>query len=108
MYLRVLGFFLTIIYGDDKMISKQQKNLAFWEKYRRYLKSPQWHKKRLALAFKVNFTCERCGQYNRSSFEAHHKTYKNVFKEPLSDLMFLCGDCHKIIEINKRIKRNKK
>lgn len=84
------------------MVSREEKNKAFWQKYRRYLKTDRWFKKRLALGYKVNFRCEKCGIDCRNKFEVHHKTYRRVFKEPLSDLMFLCPECHRLIEARKR------
>lgn len=76
-----------------------------WSQYIAYLKSEKWKRKRLAKGFKQNFTCERCGTYCRDAFEIHHKTYIHVFKEPLSDLMLLCPNCHRIIEVQKRRER---
>lgn len=88
---------------------KQTKRIRFtWSQYVAYLRSEKWKRKRLAKGFKQNFTCERCGSYCRDSFEIHHKTYIHVFREPLSDLMFLCPQCHKILEAQKRRERKLK
>ena len=76
-----------------------------WGEYVNYLRSEKWKKKRYAKGFQVGFLCERCGQYSKASFEIHHKTYAHIFKEPLSDLMFLCPDCHRMIEVQKRRER---
>lgn len=84
----------------------QPKRVRFtWNQYVAYLRSDKWKRKRLAKAFQVNFICERCKTYSKSSFEIHHKTYVRVFKEPLSDLMFLCPECHRILEAQKRRER---
>lgn len=85
---------------------KPVKRIRFtWSQYVAYLRSEKWKRKRLAKGFKQNFTCERCGVYCKDSFEIHHKTYIHVFREPLNDLMFLCPQCHKILEAQKRRER---
>lgn len=65
--------------------------------YEAYLKTDEWKKKRIAKAEEQNYKCERCGRIVLSGYHIHHKTYKNFMNEPLSDLQFLCEDCHKII-----------
>lgn len=73
--------------------------------YNRYLTSPKWKAKRWAIAYSRGFVCEKCGRYCKDNFEVHHKTYKRIFHEPSCDLMLLCGDCHRLVEIQKRIRR---
>lgn len=85
--------------------SKQKRTRFTWNQYVNYLRSDKWKRKRLAKAFQCNFTCERCKSYCKDAFEIHHKTYIRVFKEPLSDLMFLCPNCHRILEAQKRRER---
>ena len=88
---------------------RQAKRTRFtWSQYVVYLRSEKWKRKRLAKGFKQNFTCERCGSYCKDAFEIHHKTYIHVFREPLSDLMFLCPHCHKVLEAQKRRERKLK
>lgn len=89
----------------QKNQTNQKRTRFTWSQYIAYLKSEKWKRKRLAKGFKQNFTCERCGTYCRDGFEIHHKTYIHVFKEPLSDLMLLCPNCHRIIEVQKRRER---
>lgn len=87
-------------------MADNKKRVRFtWSQYVAYLKSEKWKRKRLAKAFQCKFTCERCKRYSRDAFEIHHKTYVHVFKEPLSDLMFLCPECHRILEVQKRRER---
>lgn len=76
-----------------------------WSEYVKYLRSDKWKKKRYALGFSRNFTCERCGVYCKDAFEVHHKTYIHVYKEPLCDLMLLCPNCHRMLEAQKRRER---
>lgn len=79
-----------------------------WTEYVKYLRSEKWKRKRWALGFRKKFTCELCGTYCKDSFEVHHKTYAHIFREPLSDLMFLCSHCHKMLEAQKRRERKLK
>jgi 5-methylcytosine-specific restriction endonuclease McrA len=74
--------------GNRRKITAQQK-----AQYHKYLNSAQWKEKRkFALEFYGN-RCALCG--NRYDLEIHHRTYKNIFKEPMEDLMILCETCHK-------------
>ena len=62
------------------------------KEYKEYLKSNNWKlKKAEVLKVKKN-KCESCGSTKK--LEVHHKTYKNIFKESLSDLKLLCRNCH--------------
>ncbi len=75
------------------------------KKYLEYLKSDKWQEVRKAKAKEQNYTCERCHKVIKKGFHIHHKTYEHLGNEPLSDLMFLCEDCHK--EIHKIIAKKK-
>ncbi|NBD34380.1 MAG: hypothetical protein GVY30_00090 [Chloroflexi bacterium] len=59
--------------------------------YRRYLRSPRWHVKRLRVLIRDGGRCQMCGRYGR---DVHHLTYKRIFREPLFDLVTLCRECH--------------
>ena len=58
--------------------------------YENYLESPAWEMKRDAVKQRDGGQCV-CGA---KATEVHHKTYNNIGKEPLSDLVFLCEECH--------------
>ena len=58
--------------------------------YEDYLKSPAWKVKRDAVIQRDGIQCI-CGA---KATEVHHKTYNNIGKEPLSDLVALCKVCH--------------
>lgn len=58
--------------------------------YKNYLKSPAWKVKRDAVEQRDGGQCV-CGA---QATEVHHKTYKNIGKELLSDLVALCKECH--------------
>ena len=63
-------------------------DLGTYEKYKR---SPAWHRKRDLVRERDKSLCV-CGA---QATEMHHKTYGNIGKEPLSDLVMLCNGCHK-------------
>lgn len=58
--------------------------------YKEYLDSPAWEMKRDKVKERDGGQCV-CGT---QATEVHHKTYKNIGKEPLSDLVALCKECH--------------
>ena len=59
--------------------------------YEKYLDSPAWDRKRKLVIERDKDICVRCRAEGRV---VHHKTYDNIGKEPLSDLIFLCEKCH--------------
>lgn len=73
--------------------------------YSEYINSPEWRAKRLEVADRANYKCERCGKPVYCGYHIHHKTYKRFGDENLSDLAFLCPDCHKKLH-EKRDKKN--
>ena len=58
--------------------------------YDEYKKSPAWQRKRKAVKQRDGGQCV-CGA---PATEMHHKTYNNLGKEPLSELVMLCNECH--------------
>lgn len=63
------------------------------KKYREYLLSEAWKKKRERRLKKCNGICEYC--HVSPAVHVHHITYKRVFKEWLKDLRGICIACHK-------------
>lgn len=66
------------------------------KKYRDYLKSPEWAKKRKA-AFDRDNQCKLCGDRGAKTgnpLVVHHMTYERIFNEEMSDLITLCNKCH--------------
>ena len=59
--------------------------------YDKYRQSPAWQRKREMVKARDAEQCV-CGA---AATEVHHKTYDNIGKESLSDLVILCEDCHK-------------
>lgn len=66
------------------------------QEYRKYLKSDHWKNKKQEFYSSKHFTghCLVCGN-TKSKLEIHHKNYKRLWNERLSDLCALCPACHK-------------
>ncbi len=67
------------------------------EKYRKYLASKKWLlKKHQLISYylknKFRIECNDCGRTDY--LQVDHTTYKNIMKEKLEDLQFLCRECH--------------
>lgn len=77
----------------------RHNELGTYEKYR---SSPAWKRKRDLIIERDKSKCVWCGAEGR---QVHHKTYADIGKEPLSDLVVLCGKCHKKVHGNRFTKR---
>lgn len=77
--------------------------MSISKEYRKYLKSPEWTAKREMLIEDRGGKCQKCGEKGN---HIHHVTYKNLFNEPLEDLLLFCEDCHEKThrEINESFK----
>jgi len=75
------------------------------KKYQNYLNSQKWKNKRLKVLNREKFRCERCKEARAT--QVHHKTYKRIHKERLSDLMAVCAPCHRAIHGIKTTRRRK-
>jgi len=65
-----------------------------WTNYKDYLKSDEWYKIRAQKIEEADNRCQLC--YKLGKLQVHHRTYKRIFNEKLSDLIVLCKNCHKI------------
>ena len=63
-------------------------------KYRSYLKSDAWKRKRYVVLKRDNWTCQECGA---KATEVHHLKYAKyqIGKEPIDWLVSLCSPCHR-------------
>ncbi len=66
------------------------------KRYGEYLQSEEWKALRAAVVKRADGTCERC-KINPGR-DVHHKTYERLYKEKMSDLIFLCRRCHEFLE----------
>lgn len=65
--------------------------------YEEQIKSPKWQKRRLEILQRDNFTCQLCGDKERT-LHVHHLYYepgKKIWEYPDSALITLCEECHK-------------
>jgi hypothetical protein len=68
--------------------------------YKEYLLSPEWRAKRIQAFQHYGRKCCKCAR--TKNLQIHHKTYINIFNEPMEDLMVLCKRHHEEIHgINK-------
>ena len=62
--------------------------------YKNYLKSKHWISvKEKYKNSKLNKNCCYCCN-SKKNLQLHHKTYKRLYKEKLTDLIYLCDKCH--------------
>ena len=85
-------FFRQAIFG--KWLGGQIWSTNRTEKYRRYLKSDAWKRKRYVVLKRDSWTCQYCGA---KATQVHHKRYAKyqIGKEPIKWLVSLCGACHR-------------
>ena len=78
-----------------KKVKKITKKKVIKKKrsYKEYLKSDAWKIKRDKVIKRANSWCEICKV--KRAWQVHHKTYKRIFRERLSDLIATCETCHK-------------
>jgi 5-methylcytosine-specific restriction endonuclease McrA len=64
------------------------------EKYREYLKSDEWKRKRYVVLKRDNWTCQYC---DKKATQVHHLKYAKyqIGKEPIKWLVSVCASCHK-------------
>lgn len=79
-------------YINKKIVCKDTKEEVFG--YNDYLQTKHWKQ----LSNKIlerDKCCQRCGCEN--DLVVHHKSYKNLGHEPMSQLIVYCNRCHLII-----------
>lgn len=69
--------------------------MAITSQYQKYLNSSEWKSKRIKVLSRAEFRCEKCRK--KRATQTHHKTYRHIFNEPLSDLLAVCAPCHRKI-----------
>lgn len=61
-------------------------------RYRAYLQTPEWKKRRNRALKRALYHCARCGA--KRGLQVHHVTYERLECEADEDLEVLCADCH--------------
>lgn len=65
-----------------------------------YYETEQWKSIRRITIFIQGRACSICGKDDQP--QVHHRTYARFGgNEQISDLIVLCGSCHKLYELNK-------
>ena len=93
----VLFALITIIvFGSSSGSSRPFKSSRTrrTERYREYLKTDAWQRKRYVVFKRDNWTCQECGA---KATEVHHLKYAKyqIGKEPIDWLVSLCSPCHR-------------
>lgn len=86
-----------------------ESNKREWfDKYTRYLQSPEWKNKRELVLKRDNYKCQAC--LTGLATQVHHKSYEFVDlsgSEPCFDLISVCYPCHtRIEEMKKKNRKN--
>lgn len=66
------------------------------------LRDPRWQKKRLEILKRDKWKCKYCND-EKTELHVHHIKYTEAhpWDEKMENLMALCKDCHKIVELHK-------
>lgn len=81
-------------------IKGRKTSYMSYDKYQAYLKSPQWFVKREQVFKRDNFKCRHChSAVTLETGHCHHKTYRRLGDEQLSDLITLCRKCHDLYHL---------
>lgn len=76
------------------------KGTAMGETYAELLRRPEWQKKRLEVMQRADFSCENCGDKEKT-LNVHHTYYehgKKPWEYPDESLVCVCEDCHKLLQ----------
>jgi 5-methylcytosine-specific restriction endonuclease McrA len=81
------------------LFGEAESEKDFDAQYQEYIHSAKWRLKREQKLRQANYVCEHCGisRYSKK-LEVHHLTYEHFQHEPLTDLIVLCPDCHKLAD----------
>ena len=71
---------------------QQDKSSEWWQRYKEYLKTDKWQKKRLKVLERDKNLCQAC--LVNTATQVHHLTYQRVTDEPMFDLISICSPCH--------------
>ena len=82
---------------SDRLIARDREARAAEEKawqarYRAYLRSAAWARRRARVLARAHDRCEGCGEAKASA--VHHLTYAHLGAEFLWELVALCHPCH--------------
>jgi len=84
------------IQAHEIALQVQQERLAEMQNgYHAYLATPEWRGRADAVLARDDRRCQACypGCTGRAT-QVHHRTYDNIYNEPLFDLVAVCKPCH--------------
>lgn len=87
-----LGIIIFVIVVGSN--SRESSRISRRDRYREYLKTDAWQRKRYVVFKRDNWTCQECGA---KATEVHHLKYAKyqIGKEPIHWLVSLCSPCHR-------------
>lgn len=71
------------------------------DKYKAYIQSDAWKRRRTRKLKEAGYKCERCGAKD-VPLHVHHKTYWRLYRERMDDLQVTCAPCHKLADEERR------
>jgi hypothetical protein len=81
----------TAIYRRHVALQAEQ-DTNFKAHHGKYLKSPEWQKKRAKVLQRAKGICEGCGEAKAT--QVHHLTYEHWRDELMFELVAVCDACH--------------
>lgn len=103
--LRTYGFWLSL---NEGCVQKMREEDLWHSDPNEY--GPEWETLKKAIKVRDRFTCQNCGRIESDKpFHVHHKipfrlyTDKRLANVP-SNLVTLCPDCHRLAELNVKIR----
>jgi hypothetical protein len=70
----------------------EQKSVEKKQRYKEYLQTSAWTRKRSQVMQRENYLCEGCRDFRATV--VHHMTYDHIGQELLYELRALCANCH--------------
>ena len=89
VFILIIVFFFFALGSGTSIQRKSRK-----ARYREYLKSDEWQRKRYVVFKRDNWKCQYCGA---KATEVHHLKYAKyqIGKEPIKWLVSVCRPCHR-------------
>lgn len=88
-------------YGGE--VTRTRGSRAPGVKYADHIRSPAWRATRERYwRSKMPKDCYVCGAPRRKGMHLHHRTYKNLGRERLMDLVPVCPPCHDAVHAIQR------
>lgn len=79
-------------FKNKRKRSHKKRQTPKFRSYKDYINSPEWKDLKVKIGNLRGYKCEICS--NTQNLQLHHKTYANLYDEPLEDLQLVCGGCH--------------